>query len=49
MLTQGEGFWKFNSSLTSNADYVEKIENQIFRTLCLTKTKQLISILGASI
>ena len=39
MLTQGKGFWKFNSSLTSTAEYVEKMENQIFKTLCLTKTK----------
>ena len=24
MATRGKGFWKFNNSLTSNAEYVEK-------------------------
>ena len=33
MPTQGKGFWKFNNSLTSNAEYVEKMENQIFETM----------------
>ena len=33
MPTWGKGFWKFNNSLTSNAEYVEKIKNQISETL----------------
>ena len=33
MPTRGKDFWKFNNSLTRNAKYVEKIENQIFETL----------------
>ena len=28
--TRGKGFWKFKNSLTSNTEYVEKMENQIF-------------------
>ena len=31
--TRGKGFWKFNNSLTSNAEYVEKMKNQISETL----------------
>ena len=33
--TRGNSFQKFNISLTSNAEYVEKLENQIFETLRL--------------
>ena len=33
MPTRGKGFWKFNNSLTSNAEYVEKMKNQNFETL----------------
>ena len=33
MLTRGKGFWKFNNSLISNDEYVEKIKNQISETL----------------
>ena len=34
MPTRGQGFWKFNNSLTSNSDeYVEKRKNQILETL----------------
>ena len=33
MPTRGKGFWKFNNSLTSNDDYVEKMKNQISETL----------------
>ena len=33
MPTQGKGFWKFNSFLTSNAEYVEKLKNQTSETL----------------
>ena len=33
MPTRGKNFWKFNDSLTSNADYVEKIKSQILETL----------------
>ena len=33
MPTRGQGFWKFNSSLTSNSEYVEKMKNQILETL----------------
>ena len=33
MSTRGKDFWKFNSSLTSNAEYVEKIKNQISGTM----------------
>ena len=33
MPTWGKGFWKFNDSLTSNAEYVEKMKNQISETL----------------
>ena len=33
MATRGKGFWKFNNSLTSNAEYVEKMKNQISETL----------------
>ena len=29
----GKGFWKFNNSLTSNDDYVEKMKNQISETI----------------
>ena len=32
MPPRGKGFWKFSDSLTSNAEYVEKMENQIFET-----------------
>ena len=35
MLTRGKGFWKFNNSLTPNAEYVEKMKNQISETLCM--------------
>ena len=35
MPTRGKGFWKFNNSLTSNAEYEEKMKNQIFKTLRL--------------
>ena len=30
MPTQEKCFWKFKNFLTSNAEYVEKVENQIF-------------------
>ena len=33
MPTWGKGFWKFNNSLTSNYDYVEKMKNQISETI----------------
>ena len=33
MPTRGKGFWKFNNSLTSNDEYVEKMKNQISETL----------------
>ena len=33
MPTRGKGFWKFHNSVTSNAEYVEKVENKIFETL----------------
>ena len=33
MQTRGQGFWKFNSSLTSNSEYEEKMENQILESL----------------
>ena len=33
MPTWGKCFWKFNNSLTSNAEYVEKMKNQNFETL----------------
>ena len=33
MPTRRKGFWKFNDSLTSNDDYVEKMKNQISETL----------------
>ena len=33
MPTRGKGFWKFNNSLTSNDDYVEKMKNQISGTM----------------
>ena len=32
MPTWGKGFWKFNNSFTSNAEYVEKMKNQISET-----------------
>ena len=32
MPTRGKGFWKFNNSFTSNAEYVEKMKNQISET-----------------
>ena len=35
MPTRGKGFWKFNNPLTSNAEYLEKMENQTFETLCM--------------
>ena len=33
MPTRRKGFWKFKNSLTSNAEYVEKMKNQISETL----------------
>ena len=46
MLTRGKSSWKFNNSLTSNAEYVEKMENQIFENLrTFDKEKKLISVL----
>ena len=46
MPTRGKSFWKFNNSLTSNAEYVEKMENQIFENLrTFDKEKKLISVL----
>ena len=33
MPTRGKGFWKFNSSLTSKAEYVDKLKKQISETL----------------
>ena len=40
MPIRGKGFWKFNNSLTSNDDYVEKMKNQFLKLyVCLTKTK----------
>ena len=35
MATQGKGFWKFNNYLFSNAEYVEKMKNQIAENLCI--------------
>ena len=35
MPTQGKGFFKFNNSLTSNDDYIEKIKKQISETICM--------------
>ena len=35
MPARGKGFWKFKNSLTSNAEYVEKMKNQISETLCM--------------
>ena len=35
MPTRGKGFWKFNNSLTSNDDYVEKMKNQISETISM--------------
>ena len=35
MPTRGKGFWKFNNSLTSNAEYEEKMKSQIFKALRL--------------
>ena len=35
MPTRGKDFWKFNNSVTSNAEYAEKMKNQISETLCL--------------
>ena len=32
MLTRGKVFWKFNNSLTSNDEYVEKMKSQISET-----------------
>ena len=44
--TLGEGFRKFDNSLTSNAEYVEKMENQMIETLrTLDQNKITISIL----
>ena len=37
MPTQGKGFWKFNSSLSSNDDYVEKMKNQISETILMLR------------
>ena len=40
MPTRGKGFWKFNNSLTSNNDYVEKMKTKFLKLyVCLTKTK----------
>ena len=33
MPTRGQCFWKFNNSLTSNSEYVEKMKNQILEIL----------------
>ena len=33
MPTRGKALWKFNISLTSNDDHVEKMKNQISETL----------------
>ena len=33
MPTQGKGFWKFNNSLTTDVEYIEKMKNQIFESL----------------
>ena len=33
MPTRGKGFWKFNNSLISNDEYVEKMKNQISETI----------------
>ena len=33
MPAQGKSFWKFNNSLTSNDDYVEKMKKQTIRML----------------
>ena len=33
MILQGKGLWKFNNSLTPNAEYAEKLTNHIFETL----------------
>ena len=35
MPTRAKCFWKFNNSLTPNAEYVEKMKNQISETLCM--------------
>ena len=46
MPTRGKSFWKFNNSLTSNAEYVAKMKNQIFENLrTFDKEKKLISVL----
>ena len=44
MPTWGKAFWKFNSSLTANAEYVEKMKYHLKKKnlkfyVCLTKTK----------
>ena len=41
MPTQGKGFWKFNNSLTSNAEYVEKMKNQISETLRMLEQEKI--------
>ena len=49
MPTGGKGFWKFNNSLTSDDEHVEKMKNQISGTLrILDQDKKLISILDGS-
>ena len=37
MSTQGKDFQKFNSSLTSNDDYIEKMKNQISETILMLR------------
>ena len=40
MPTRGKDFWKFNNSLTSNAEYVEKMKTKFQKlSVFLTKTK----------
>ena len=42
MPTWGKGFWKFNNSLTSIDECVEKMKNQIFETLCMLDQDKII-------
>ena len=41
MPTRGQDFRKFNNSLTSNSEYVEKMKNQIFETLRLSNQDEI--------
>ena len=35
MATRGKAFREFKNSLSSNAEYVQKIKNQSFENLCM--------------